>query len=388
MEHLCEAGRCRAGRRLHALRARQLADGRHPRDRARTGCACRRLGLPQVVVPGCVDFFNQGAPGHRAGALPLGRKSYFHNPVATLVRLDRDEEARLGALSPTAQRGRGPVRVVAPARGFSLADAEGGDLWDPVADGAFLDALRGALRPTSRSRPSTPTSTTTSSPTRRRALPALVRRPSMPDSAPSPLPARPRAAGHRLVPGALGHRPGPDRLLRAARRAPAARHGHDHRAGGRAARRAKADVPVHAPFWPATRRSTCARPSPRSARSRCARARSTRSSTTSALADPPRLEQADPGQRARLQHRGARPAAAPDQVRDRRAGGALQALRRALHRDPRRAAGEPSGRDARAGTPSELETSQVLAHDARMVHGWTAPRRPRAGRPRGCRSRS
>ena len=39
-----------------------------------------------------------------------------------------------------------PVRVVAPTRGFSLADVEGGDLWDPVADGAFLDALSGALR--------------------------------------------------------------------------------------------------------------------------------------------------------------------------------------------------------------------------------------------------
>ena len=41
----------------------------------------------------------------------------------------------------------GPVRVVAPTRGFSLADAEGGDLWDPEADRAFLDALRAALRP-------------------------------------------------------------------------------------------------------------------------------------------------------------------------------------------------------------------------------------------------
>jgi uncharacterized protein (UPF0261 family) len=38
------------------------------------------------------------------------------------------------------------VRVVAPTRGFSLADAEGGDLWDPVADGAFLDALAHGLR--------------------------------------------------------------------------------------------------------------------------------------------------------------------------------------------------------------------------------------------------
>jgi len=75
------------------------------------------------------------------------RKSYFHNPVATLVRLSRDEEAALGAdVAARLNESVGPVRVVAPTRGFSLADAEGGDLWDPVADGAFLDALSGALR--------------------------------------------------------------------------------------------------------------------------------------------------------------------------------------------------------------------------------------------------
>jgi uncharacterized protein (UPF0261 family) len=42
---------------------------------------------------------------------------------------------------------RGPVRVVAPTLGFSLADVEGGDLWFPEADAAFLDALGKSLRP-------------------------------------------------------------------------------------------------------------------------------------------------------------------------------------------------------------------------------------------------
>ena len=93
-----------------------------------------------------MDFFNQGAPG----TIPerfRGRKSYFHNPVATLVRLDRDEEAALGGMiAERLNEARGPVHVVAPTRGFSLADAEGGDLWEPEADRAFLEALAGALR--------------------------------------------------------------------------------------------------------------------------------------------------------------------------------------------------------------------------------------------------
>jgi uncharacterized protein (UPF0261 family) len=63
------------------------------------------------------------------------------------VRLTAEEEEELGRIvAERLNESRGPVHVVAPTRGFSLADAEGGDLWDPEADRAFLDALRDALR--------------------------------------------------------------------------------------------------------------------------------------------------------------------------------------------------------------------------------------------------
>jgi uncharacterized protein (UPF0261 family) len=100
-----------------------------------------------VIVPGCCDFFNQGA----RDTVPerfRGRKSYFHNPVATLVRLTPDEGVALGRMVAERLAGAtGPVSVIVPTRGFSLADAEGGDLYDPAADRAFIDALRDALRP-------------------------------------------------------------------------------------------------------------------------------------------------------------------------------------------------------------------------------------------------
>ncbi len=126
--------------------ANSLMDGIHATGPERLRVAGEH-GLPQVVVPGCVDFFNQGAPAtvperHR------GRKRYYHNPVATLVRLEAGEMAELGGIvAERLSSARGPVRVVAPTRGFSLADVEGGDLWDPEADAAFLDALAAALRP-------------------------------------------------------------------------------------------------------------------------------------------------------------------------------------------------------------------------------------------------
>jgi uncharacterized protein (UPF0261 family) len=146
MEHLCEEGALQ-GVVDYTLSevANTLLKGLHATGPDRLRVA-GRLGLPQVVVPGCVDFFNQG-PRDSVPERYRSRQSYFHNPVATLVRLTRDEEAELGALvAERLNESIGAVRVIAPTRGFSLADAEGGDLWDPVADGAFLDALAGGLR--------------------------------------------------------------------------------------------------------------------------------------------------------------------------------------------------------------------------------------------------
>ena len=147
MEQLCEAGALDGviDYTLSEL-ANSLMDGIHATGPDRLRVAGRN-GLPQVVVPGCVDFFNQGA----RDTLPeryRGRKSYFHNPVATLVRLERDEEEALGQLvAERLNEAIGPVHVVAPTKGFSLADVEGGDLWDPEADHAFIESLRASLRP-------------------------------------------------------------------------------------------------------------------------------------------------------------------------------------------------------------------------------------------------
>jgi uncharacterized protein (UPF0261 family) len=127
----------------------ELANSIHPTGIHATGperlTVAGSHGVPQVVVPGCVDFFNQGAPEE----LPeryRDRKRYYHNPVATLVRLTAEEEAELGRI--VAERlaaAVGPVSVVCPTRGFSLADVPGGDLWDPEADAAFIEALSAGL---------------------------------------------------------------------------------------------------------------------------------------------------------------------------------------------------------------------------------------------------
>ena len=70
-----------------------------------------RLGLPQVVVPGCIDFSVHGRPEAVPAAL-RGRPVYTHNPEFTLVRTLPDEMATLGRIvSPsgsTTRRARWP----------------------------------------------------------------------------------------------------------------------------------------------------------------------------------------------------------------------------------------------------------------------------------------
>jgi uncharacterized protein (UPF0261 family) len=124
--------------------ANSIKDGIHAVGPERLTVA-GRLGIPQVVVPGCVDFFNQGAPE----TLPeeyRARRTYFHNRVATLVGMSPDEmRAAAGTIAERLAGATGPVRVVVPTRGFSLAGVPGQPLWDEEANAAFLDTLAGAL---------------------------------------------------------------------------------------------------------------------------------------------------------------------------------------------------------------------------------------------------
>ncbi len=105
-----------------------------------------RLGLPQLVVPGCIDFSVFHA-GHIPPALE-GRPVYDHNPEYTLVRANKDEMIALGHLfAERLNPAQGPVLIAVPTQGLSIPNVPGGVFWDPEADEAFLKALRADLRP-------------------------------------------------------------------------------------------------------------------------------------------------------------------------------------------------------------------------------------------------
>ena len=104
-----------------------------------------QLGLPQVVVPGCIDF-----SVWNAGTVPdalRDRPVYDHNPEYTLVRASHPEMVQLGHIfSERLNSARGPVVVAVPTQGLSIPNVPGGPFWNPEADKAFLKVVQDEIR--------------------------------------------------------------------------------------------------------------------------------------------------------------------------------------------------------------------------------------------------
>lgn len=109
--------------------------------------AAARRGIPAVVVPGCLDMVNFGAPD----TVPQKFKDrlfYPHNPHVTLMRTTVEENCRLGEiLASKLNLSVGAAAVYLPLRGISMIDAPGGPFHSPEADQALFKAIRTNLRP-------------------------------------------------------------------------------------------------------------------------------------------------------------------------------------------------------------------------------------------------
>lgn len=108
-----------------------------------------RLGLPQVVVPGCIDFA-VFEPSQVPAAL-ADRPTYDHNPEFRLVRTSASDMLTIaGIFAERLGQATGPVHIAIPTQGLSIPNVPDGPFWDPEADAAFLAALRQNLRDSGR----------------------------------------------------------------------------------------------------------------------------------------------------------------------------------------------------------------------------------------------
>ena len=117
--------------------------------------AAGAAAVPQVVVPGCLDFTNWWV-----GEVPeryREREFFQYNVEILLMRTNAEEFAALGKLMGERLRvAKGPVRVLIPRDGWSaltgrktydLAGRETGSWAQPQADRVFVDALMRHLPP-------------------------------------------------------------------------------------------------------------------------------------------------------------------------------------------------------------------------------------------------
>ena len=110
--------------------------------------AAAHLGIPAVVVPGCLDMVNFGQPD----TVPVAyrnRMLYSWAPDVTLMRTNEAENNELGIrLAQKVSQSTGPVTVVLPMNGISQIDAEGGVFYWPDADEALFRAIKNNIAAT------------------------------------------------------------------------------------------------------------------------------------------------------------------------------------------------------------------------------------------------
>ncbi|KAB2862510.1 MAG: UPF0261 family protein, partial [Anaerolineae bacterium] len=108
--------------------------------------AAGRAGIPQIVVPGCLDMCNFWA----RNTVPekyQGRLLYEWNPNITLMRTTPEENAQMGRIfAEKLNTATGPTLVYIPRGGWSELDYPEKTFWWPDANQAFVDALKADLR--------------------------------------------------------------------------------------------------------------------------------------------------------------------------------------------------------------------------------------------------
>ena len=104
-------------------------------------------GVPQIVVPGCLDMVNF-ADRSAVPSKYAQRLFYQWAPTIILMRTTPEENEKIGRiLAEKANRSKGPVAFFLPLKGVSMLDAPGKEFWWPEANQALFEAIKNNLDP-------------------------------------------------------------------------------------------------------------------------------------------------------------------------------------------------------------------------------------------------
>lgn len=101
-------------------------------------------GIPHVIAPGCLDMVNFGCRDTVPETYIKAKRIFYEwNPMVTLMRTDKKENAALGKiLAEKANKSDSPVAFILPLKGVSILDGEGEAFCDWEADRVLFDAIQ------------------------------------------------------------------------------------------------------------------------------------------------------------------------------------------------------------------------------------------------------
>jgi len=107
-----------------------------------------RMGIPHLIVPGCVDMANFGGLDTVPDKYRKAKRTFYEwNPSITLMRTNKQENEKMGRIfAEKANAAKGPVAFLIPLKGVSILDGDGQPFCDRDADKAMFDAIKANLK--------------------------------------------------------------------------------------------------------------------------------------------------------------------------------------------------------------------------------------------------
>jgi len=110
--------------------------------------AAAEKGIPQVVAPGAVSWFQWTGAVDTIPARYKGQKIRWHNPLTSAIELLKDEKIEVAKLmAERLNKAKGPAALLIPLKGFSKMEQEGGPHYDPESQERFIEFLKKNLNP-------------------------------------------------------------------------------------------------------------------------------------------------------------------------------------------------------------------------------------------------
>ena len=104
--------------------------------------AASEMGIPQIVVPGCLDMVNFS----HIDTVPevyKSRQLYSWSPDVTLMRTNKSENEGLGKLlASKLNNAKAAVQVLLPLQGLSQIDRDGDIFYQPEVNAVLFEAIK------------------------------------------------------------------------------------------------------------------------------------------------------------------------------------------------------------------------------------------------------